>query len=71
MLHCFLPTGSSLFSAARCGSCPYGKPGPRLVESKDGVCVEPDPVNPFAMDQSCVFGNFEAGPEGLSLVSAK
>jgi uncharacterized protein (TIGR03435 family) len=47
-----------------------GKPGPRLIESKKGGCVEPDPVNPFSVDQMHLCGNFELGPEGVTLVSA-
>jgi uncharacterized protein (TIGR03435 family) len=45
-------------------------PGPKLIESKAGGCTEPDPVNPFAVDQSRLCGNFELGPEGLVLTSA-
>ncbi len=47
-----------------------GKPGPRLIESKQGACIEPDPANPFAVDQERLCGNFELGPEGVTLVSA-
>jgi uncharacterized protein (TIGR03435 family) len=47
-----------------------GKPGPRLIESKKGACIEPDPANPFAADQTRLCGNFELGPEGVTLVSA-
>ena len=47
-----------------------GKPGPRLIESKKGGCTEPDPVNPFAVDPMRLCGNFELGPEGVTLVSA-
>jgi bla regulator protein blaR1 len=47
-----------------------GKPGPRLIESKKGGCTEPDPANPFAVDQRRLCGNFELGPEGVTLVSA-
>lgn len=47
-----------------------GKPGPRLIEAKKGACIEPDPANPFAVDQGRLCGNFELGPEGVTLVSA-
>jgi uncharacterized protein (TIGR03435 family) len=47
-----------------------GKPGPKLIESKAGGCTQPDPVNPFAVDPMRLCGNFEAGPEGLTLVGA-
>lgn len=47
-----------------------GKLGPRLIESKKGACIEPDPANPFAVDQGRLCGNFELGPEGVTLVSA-
>ena len=45
-------------------------PGPKLIESKAGGCTEPDPVNPFAVDQSRLCGNFELGPDGLVLTGA-
>jgi uncharacterized protein (TIGR03435 family) len=47
-----------------------GKPGPKLVPSKEGVCTAPDPVNPFAVDPMRLCGAFELGPEGLTLVGA-
>jgi len=47
-----------------------GKPGPGLTESKKGGCVEPDPANPFAVDQMRLCGNFALGPDGVTLVSA-
>jgi uncharacterized protein (TIGR03435 family) len=46
------------------------KPGPRLIESRKGGCTEPDPVNPFAVDPLKLCGNFELGPDRLTLVSA-
>jgi uncharacterized protein (TIGR03435 family) len=47
-----------------------GKPGPRLSLSKESACIQPDPVNPFAVDPMRLCGAFELGPEGLKLVSA-
>jgi uncharacterized protein (TIGR03435 family) len=46
------------------------KTGPRLIESKKGGCTEPDPANPFAVDQMRLCGNFALGPDGVTLVSA-
>jgi len=46
------------------------KLGPRLIESRKGACTEPDPANPFAVDQMKLCGNFQLGPEGLILVAA-
>lgn len=46
-----------------------GRLGPKLVESKKGSCVQPDPVNPFAVDTMKLCGNFALGPGELVLVS--
>jgi uncharacterized protein (TIGR03435 family) len=47
------------------------KPGPGLVEAKAGGCLPPDPADPFAVDPERLCGNFELGPDGLTLVSAQ
>jgi uncharacterized protein (TIGR03435 family) len=46
------------------------KPGPRLSESRKGGCTEPDPANPTALDPLQLCGNFELGPDGVTLVGA-
>lgn len=47
------------------------KPGPGLIESKAGSCVQPDPTDPFSVDPERLCGNWELGPDGLTLVSAQ
>jgi uncharacterized protein (TIGR03435 family) len=47
-----------------------GKPGPKLVPSKEGACTAFDPANPFAVDSMRLCGAFELGPDGLTLVGA-
>jgi uncharacterized protein (TIGR03435 family) len=47
-----------------------GKLGPRLTPSKEGACIPPDPVHPFAVDTMRLCGAFDLGPDGLTLVGA-
>lgn len=47
-----------------------GRPGPQLVPAKEGDCTRFDPANAFAVDSLKLCGNFELGPDGVTLVSA-
>jgi uncharacterized protein (TIGR03435 family) len=47
-----------------------GKLGPRLIESKEGGCTEPDPANPLAADPMRLCGHWMLSPDGMTLVSA-
>src|SRR5580698_11593153 len=44
-----------------------GRPGPPLIESKRSGCTEPDPAKPLAVDPPKLCGNFELGPDGVTL----
>jgi uncharacterized protein (TIGR03435 family) len=46
------------------------KPGPQLLPAREGGCTRFDPANAFAVDSLKLCGNFELGPDGLTLVSA-
>ena len=45
-----------------------GKPGPRLIPSKEGACTPFDPAKPFAVDNMRLCGAFSLGPDVLTLV---